>query len=187
MTKESNSEKGQSGTKVSREQVLNAALELVLEDGVQAVSLRKIASRIGCAAPTIYYYFHSKQEILETLWSKQIDVVLDHCFKYTELFDILYHYGHYWLINKSLFQLMFLGEDVKVSELKSYAVLEKTIEAKFHERGNRFEWAERRTLMTLSAIHGLVLSGLHREFSAEESDLMLNTVISLLLSDQQNS
>lgn len=169
--------------KVSREQVLNAALELVLADGVRAVSLRKIASKVGCAAPTIYYYFRSKQEIIETLWTKQIDVVLEHSFAYTDLFDILYHYGSYWMVHRSLFQLMFLGDDVKVVDLSSYAVLEKTIEAKFHERGCRTQWAARRTQITLAAIHGLVLSSKHRFIEPAEAEILLESSISLLLAD----
>lgn len=169
--------------RVSREQVLNATLDLVLSDGVKAVSLRKIAAKVGCAAPTIYYYFSSKQEIIETLWTKQIDVVLEHSFVYTDLFDILYHYGSYWLVHRSLFQLMFLGEDVSVVELSSYAVLEKTIEAKFHERGCRIQWAARRTQITLAAIHGLVLSSKHRFIEPTEAGILLESSISFLLAD----
>jgi AcrR family transcriptional regulator len=50
-----------------RQEILDAARELFVREGVESVSIRKIANRIEYAPGTIYLYFHDKAEILKTL------------------------------------------------------------------------------------------------------------------------
>jgi len=167
--------------RVTQDQVLDAALALVLENGVSAVSLRKIAAKVNCAAPTIYYYFRSKQEILETLWSRQIDQVLEHSLSHITLDEALFHYGHYWMVHRSLFQLMFMGGGVKVEELPGYQRLCGRLQERFEANGMDVESAQRRTRIALSAIHGLVLSSVHQYLESPEAETILQSTIDLLL------
>jgi AcrR family transcriptional regulator len=44
----------------SRAQILAAAQELLLEDGVEGLSMRKLSERCGYTAPTIYHHFGDK-------------------------------------------------------------------------------------------------------------------------------
>lgn len=48
----------------TRVNILDAALQIVREDGWQALSMRKIADRIEYTAPIIYEYFPNKEGIL---------------------------------------------------------------------------------------------------------------------------
>ncbi|WP_316814653.1 TetR/AcrR family transcriptional regulator [Pedobacter nyackensis] len=48
----------------TRANILDAALQIVKEDGWQALSMRKIADKIEYTAPIIYEYFSSKEGIL---------------------------------------------------------------------------------------------------------------------------
>lgn len=50
-------------TKEKRERVLDAAEELMLEDGYAAVTSRAVATRLGINAPTIHYYFGSVDDL----------------------------------------------------------------------------------------------------------------------------
>lgn len=50
-----------------REKILNAARELFVKQGIEAVSLRKIADSIGYTAPALYTHFPDKQGILAEL------------------------------------------------------------------------------------------------------------------------
>lgn len=54
---------------VVRERVLNAALELFAEHGVSGTSLQMIADRVGVAKASVYYQFHTKEDIVLTLIS----------------------------------------------------------------------------------------------------------------------
>jgi AcrR family transcriptional regulator len=47
--------------------ILTAAEELFLTKGFRAVSMRKVAEKIGYSATTIYNYFTSKGDLLQTL------------------------------------------------------------------------------------------------------------------------
>jgi AcrR family transcriptional regulator len=47
-----------------RRSILQAAREIAVEEGWQAVTTRKVAERIGYSQPTIYEYFENKEAIL---------------------------------------------------------------------------------------------------------------------------
>lgn len=47
--------------------ILDAAKELFLEQGINSVSMRKIASKIGYSPTTLYIYYSNKQDILKHL------------------------------------------------------------------------------------------------------------------------
>lgn len=58
---------------VVRERVLQAALELFAEHGVSGTSLQMIADRVGVAKASVYYQFHTKEDIVLTLISPVFD------------------------------------------------------------------------------------------------------------------
>lgn len=51
----------------SREEILETARNLFVNDSYEGVTIRKIASAIGCAPGTIYLHFADKAEIFDTL------------------------------------------------------------------------------------------------------------------------
>lgn len=50
-----------------RQQILEAAMKLYLEHGVEKTSIRNIAERIGYSPGSVYFYFKNKAEIMFTL------------------------------------------------------------------------------------------------------------------------
>lgn len=58
-------------TPLSREAVLQAAVEVADERGSAAVSMRAVAQRLGVEAMSLYHYVRSKDEILDAL----VDVI----------------------------------------------------------------------------------------------------------------
>ena len=51
----------------TREQLLEAARELFVERGLDATTMRAVATRVGYTATTIYHHFRDKQELFEEL------------------------------------------------------------------------------------------------------------------------
>ncbi len=51
----------------ARRAILDATQELLVEQGYESFSMRKLASRCGYAAPTIYHYFGDKPGLLDRL------------------------------------------------------------------------------------------------------------------------
>lgn len=50
-----------------RQAILDAAEQLLAEEGVDGFSMRRLASRCGCTAPTIYHYFSDKPGLIATV------------------------------------------------------------------------------------------------------------------------
>jgi len=51
----------------ARRAILDATQELLVEQGYESFSMRKLATRCGYAAPTIYHYFGDKPALLDSL------------------------------------------------------------------------------------------------------------------------
>lgn len=56
-----------------REQVLNAAADVIRAKGYQAASISDIAQRLGSDRASVYYYFASKQEIFLALVQQAVE------------------------------------------------------------------------------------------------------------------
>jgi len=53
-----------------RQDILDAARELLIEEGYESVSLRRIVKKIEYSPTTIYLYFQDKAELLNNLWRR---------------------------------------------------------------------------------------------------------------------
>jgi AcrR family transcriptional regulator len=104
---ESPAEAGQANT---RQRILDIALELFIDQGYDATSIRQIADRLGFSKASIYYHFASKQDILMALhfklheigreamgtvklpatspeaWMELLDQLIDEILEYHDLF-----------------------------------------------------------------------------------------------------
>lgn len=58
---------------LDRQQVIDEALRLLGEQGLDALSLRTLAARLGVQAPTLYWHIGSKGELLDAL----ADAIMD--------------------------------------------------------------------------------------------------------------
>jgi AcrR family transcriptional regulator len=62
----------------TRAEILDAAWELVRAEGLAALSLRDLASRVGMQAPSLYSYFESKHAIYDAMFAQGCHAYLDH-------------------------------------------------------------------------------------------------------------
>ena len=53
--------------RLSREEVAQAALEIIDRDGLDGLSMRRIADALGVGTMTLYGYFRSKEELLDAV------------------------------------------------------------------------------------------------------------------------
>lgn len=60
-----------------REDILNAAREIVKNSGVEGISIRKIAGMIEYSPAIIYHYFKNKEEIIEKLIEESYSKILE--------------------------------------------------------------------------------------------------------------
>ncbi|MBB5394992.1 MULTISPECIES: TetR/AcrR family transcriptional regulator [unclassified Mucilaginibacter] len=99
----------------TRVNILEAALQIVKEEGWQALSMRKIADVIEYTAPIIYEYFANKEAILLELTrqgylklAKQLQEAKDkHTSPALQLEEMWLAYWNFAFANKELYQGMF--------------------------------------------------------------------------------
>ena len=62
-------------SKITRTAIVGAGLELLDAEGLEAVTTRKLAQRLGVESPALYWHFRDKAALLQALAS---EVVLQH-------------------------------------------------------------------------------------------------------------
>jgi AcrR family transcriptional regulator len=109
----------------TRKNILDAALEIVKEEGWQSLSMRKIADKIEYTAPIIYEYFENKEGILLEL-TRQGYVILHQNIKKSmnkeaeaaeQLEAMWIAYWNFAFDHKELYQLMY-GVEMNCCYLK---------------------------------------------------------------------
>lgn len=60
-----------------RQKILDAAVELFLQDGYESVSMRKLAGKIEYAPSTIYLYFKNKSEIINAICADAFERLIE--------------------------------------------------------------------------------------------------------------
>ncbi|MGG4218216.1 TetR/AcrR family transcriptional regulator C-terminal domain-containing protein [Paenibacillus jamilae] len=62
---------------ISEDKILEASWELLGEDGIEKFSLRRLADRLGIQAPSLYWYFKSKQNLYQRLANQVSKTILE--------------------------------------------------------------------------------------------------------------
>ena len=128
---------------LSREEILAAASSIVQQEGVEKLSMRRIASRLGCSVASPYAYFESQGELVKVLIIDGEQDLTGRLAKARESSDdvfeqleaIAYTYWRFAHENRELHKLMFnmgggkLYRDVFTSLPTSYRVFLETIRA----------------------------------------------------------
>lgn len=98
-----------------RENIMAQALDLIIADGYDGFSMRKLANRLGIAAKTIYNYFHNRDELylyLLTNGFEQLYQSFTHAAnRYQDPMDrlkaVIAAYVEFGLENRNMYDLMF--------------------------------------------------------------------------------
>ena len=59
-----------------REAIVAAARDLIVADGLEALSLRRLAARLGVTAPALYAHVRDKQDLLRAVAEGEFDALL---------------------------------------------------------------------------------------------------------------
>lgn len=62
---------------ISEEKILEVSWVLLAEDGLEKFSLRRLADRLGIQAPSLYWYFKSKQNLYQRLASQVSKTIVE--------------------------------------------------------------------------------------------------------------
>ncbi|MDQ0492351.1 TetR/AcrR family transcriptional regulator [Paenibacillus brasilensis] len=62
---------------ISEEKILGTSWELLGEEGIEKFSMRRLADRLGIQAPSLYWYFKSKQNLYQRLANQVSKMILE--------------------------------------------------------------------------------------------------------------
>ncbi|WP_138753887.1 TetR/AcrR family transcriptional regulator [Paenibacillus sinopodophylli] len=62
---------------ISEDKILEASWQLLGEEGIEKFSMRRLADRLGIQAPSLYWYFKSKQNLYQRLANQVSKVILE--------------------------------------------------------------------------------------------------------------
>jgi AcrR family transcriptional regulator len=107
---------------LTREMIMDAARDLFMKKGYQNVSMRQIATVLGCSHGSIYYHFINKAELFyalvkehfRVLDSKLDDMMQQEMNNNDKLHHILLGFIEFGLNNQSHYEIMFLIKDTEV-------------------------------------------------------------------------
>jgi AcrR family transcriptional regulator len=115
---------------LSRDEIVEAALEIITVDGVEALSMRRIADKLRCSVASPYAHFENQEEIMRVLimnGERQLTSDLRAAQAstqdvYAQLDAIAHAYWHFASVNRELHRLMFSASGGKLYR-KSFPTL----------------------------------------------------------------
>ena len=106
--------------------ILREAREMVVAEGFQALSMRKLAERADCALGTLYLYFKNRDDIARHLWTEGFGLLVEALSPSATIADpsermhaFARAYIDFGLNHKATYHLLFM-EDPKFSEGTTY-------------------------------------------------------------------
>lgn len=119
-----------------RELIIQAAEDIMLSEGIQAISIRKIASKLEYSPALVYHYFQDKEDIINHVVRQSYKRILeslhssfhDHAAPEQNLVQGLKAYIHTTLSYPEAYQYIMLSESPEVLEHTS--VLEEGVSHK---------------------------------------------------------
>ena len=81
-----------------REQIMQGALELFIEQGFHGTSVQMIADRVGIAAGSLYRYFQGKEQLIHQLYRMSVEMMVEKLFHGVQLTEVNFDtYRRLWL------------------------------------------------------------------------------------------
>jgi AcrR family transcriptional regulator len=122
-----------------RARITHVAAQLFRDEGIDALSVRRIAREAGLSAMSLYDYFHSKNDIIRSIWER----FFTKCFARVEravvacdgkprqrLEAACAAYTRYWLDHPDEYRAVFMIED-RIESQEKYYVETSTILARY--------------------------------------------------------
>jgi AcrR family transcriptional regulator len=103
-----------------RQEILDAALQLIVKHGFSELSMRKIASQLGVTATTIYNYYASRDELYFFIRIRGFEILFEaiaHAYNakndpYEKLCAAVGEYVRFGIRNPDYYEIMFISRGV---------------------------------------------------------------------------
>lgn len=105
---------------IVKQRILDVAVKLIINEGFQRLSMRKIAAQLGVSATTIYNYYTNKDELyfyirirgFELLYQFFENAYISQTLPRQKFLGIIHGYVHFGLTYPDYYEIMFLNRNV---------------------------------------------------------------------------
>lgn len=102
----------------TKKKIADQGRQLIIELGVEGVSVTKIMSLLNMRRQTFYEYFLDKYDLIEWLCNKEIAVVVEESMKYEKWPDIIRHLFGYFENNKKFYRRLLDDNHSDIHEIE---------------------------------------------------------------------
>lgn len=175
---------------LSRASIADAARHILMEEGLQGVSLRKVAGRLGVTAPALYAHVVDKRDLLQTIADQELQTLLK-CFQdapgtgFDRAITQAEAYAEWATDNPAVFRALFLFRpELTADAVGGEAPLADRILEQFRQSMRSAELADAEASVAAStlyaAVHGAIvmrLAGPERPGEAELPRQVIQAVV----------
>lgn len=171
--------------KVSRETIIDAAVEVLREGGAAAINARSVAKKLGCSTQPIYLSFQSMDELKAAMTERAIELHKRHVREWLNILDAdgscYREHSHYSSFGigfvkfaaeeKYLFRWLYL-DGVKPEQYRNDVLLNDIIAAIVNEYGYTEETARRLHQDMTYYSYGLAIMANTRHLKLTDAELL---------------
>ena len=164
--------------KITKEDIINTALELVRKNGVDAINARSIAAALNCSTQPVFSNFRTMDELCEAVIVASYEIYQSFLFreaesgKYPQYKSFGMAYIRFAKEEKELFKLLFM-RNRKGKELMPTSDFDASVEMIMKANGVSKEKAELMHLEMWTCVHGIGTM-LATSFLTLDSELVSN-------------
>lgn len=110
---------------ITHDQILNAAYDLVVEQGFKSFTARNIAKKMNCSTQPIYLEFKNMAELKQAVMDRikeLLSLKMAKHFTNDPVVDLGLAYINFALENRSLYRAVFVEDHFGVDEMREYAM-----------------------------------------------------------------
>lgn len=176
---------------ITRNQILESAYGLVIEQGFKRFTARNIAATIGCSTQPIYLEFSNMAELREAVLSRIKEELTDKFDKvYTSdpVIDLALTYIDFAIEHQHLYQAVFVQDHFGVDNMRAFVIAAAMRRINNHEQLSKLTDAQKSNLVTglwiaATGIADLMTSNFISMSHAQMVDILRNVVTELVEND----
>ncbi len=62
-------------SKISKKAIMKKSFNIIVDDGIEKLTISRISDQLGCSKSSIYYYFNSKEELLNEIFYEVLEAL----------------------------------------------------------------------------------------------------------------
>lgn len=177
---------------ITRDQILESAYMLVVEQGFKRFTARNIAAAIGCSTQPIYLEFSNMAELREAVMDRikqELTDKFDKVYTNDKVIDLALTYIDFAIEHHNLYQAVFVEDHFGVDDMRAFAISAAMRRLEGYDKLGQLTQTQKSNVITglwivATGIADLMTSGFISMSHAQMVDILQIVVSELVNNDQ---